>query len=69
MWLEQGQRVNVCFNPRCPGFESSGFPTTPAHLDILPWFHINCTVGHGKNINEYNYQQFSKGTILKAYVD
>lgn len=38
------------------------------HLDILPWFHINCTVGHGKNINEYNYQQFSKGTILKAYV-
>lgn len=35
-------------------------------LDILPWFHINCTIGHGKNINEYNYQRFSKGTNLKG---
>ena len=44
------------------------FPLHQHCLNILLWFHINCTVGHGKNTNEYNYQWFSKGTILKAEV-
>lgn len=52
--------------PDVPVSSTVVFTLYQSYLDSLPWFHINCTIGHGKNINEYNYQQFSKGTILKA---
>lgn len=50
--------------PCVPISSPLGFLLQRSSVDILIWFHSNCVTGHGKNINEYNYQQFSKGKIF-----